>query len=527
MDATTPGPDTPLPTDVTTLQTMVHQLRGRVAELDATVADLRARLDALQAKLDSALSVAFGRRSERARRPRRVGGDEGPRPKRHEHGRSLLPEHLERRIVTHDLTDAEKVCPCCGTPRTCIGEQTAEQLDCDPIPFFVLRTVRRTYACRRCDPTAVPPEDRIHTAGLGAVGPIPKGLCGPGLLAHVLTAKFADHIPLHRLVGVIARGGVAVAESTLGDWVRQSADLLKPLHGLMHRRLLLSRVIWTDDTRSRYAVPGRDTMPSGHFWVAIGDAAAPFTVFDFTTGYSADGPGRFFAGFRGYLQADCLQQYETLFATTGIRHVACWAHARRKFLDAGEVAKPAVEFIRRLYQIERAMPPPDTPEHVDRRKAIRRAESVPILEALKGWLDTESSTALPRSSLGTAIAYVRNHWPAFVRYTEEGYLSIDNNRSERALRSIAVGRNNWKFVGAASAGERAAIHYTIIGTCRHLGLDPFAYLRDVLPALHALGDTPMPEQLGRLLPDAWASRRPPAHPPAEPPARVWTGNDPG
>lgn len=170
-----------------------------------------------------------------------------------------------------------------------------------------------------------------------AVGPIPKGLCGPGLLAHVLTAKFADHIPLHRQVGVIARAGVAVAESTLGDWVRQSADLLTPLYELMHRRVLLSRVIWTDDTRGRYAVPGRDTMPHGHFWVAVGDAAAPFTVFDFTTGYSADeGPVRFFDGFRGYLQADCLKQYEAVFAAGGVRHVACWAHARRKLLDAGD-----------------------------------------------------------------------------------------------------------------------------------------------------------------------------------------------
>jgi transposase len=512
MDA---GPADPLPTDVPTLHGMVRQLLGRVAELDAAVADLQARLDALQAKLDSALAVAFGRRSERARRPRPAGDDGGPRPKRHEHGRSPLPDHLERRVVTHDLTDAEKVCPCCGTMRTCIGEQAAEQLDCDPVPFFVRRTVRKTYACRRCDPAAVPQEDRIRTAGPGAVGPIVKGLCGPGLLAHVLTAKFADHIPLHRQVGVIARAGVAVAESTLGDWVRRSADLLKPLYDLMHRRVLLSRVIWTDDTRGRYAVPGRDTMPSGHFWVAVGDAAAPFTVFDFTTGYSADeGPVRFFDGFRGYLQADCLKQYEALFAAGGVRHVACWAHARRKLLDAGDAATPAVEFVRRLYRVERGLPPPDTPEHLDRRKSIRRAESVPVLDGLKGWLDATSVTALPKSSLGTAVAYVRNHWAAFVRYTEEGYLSIDNNLSERTLRAIAVGRNNWKFVGSASAGVRAAVHYTITGTCRHLGLDPFAYLRDVLPALHALGDAPTPEQLRDLLPDAWAAKRHATYPSA-------------
>lgn len=153
MDA---GPVDPLPTDVPTLHGLVRQLRGRVAELDATVADLKVRLDALQAKLDSALSVAFGRRSKWAEQSP-PAGDDGPRRNRHEHGRSPLPDHLERRVVTHDLTDVENLCPCCGTPRTCIDEQAAEQLDCDPIQFFVLRAVRRTYACRRCEPSAALP----------------------------------------------------------------------------------------------------------------------------------------------------------------------------------------------------------------------------------------------------------------------------------------------------------------------------------------------------------------------------------
>lgn len=327
-------------------------------------------------------------------------------------------------------------------------------------------------------------------------------------MAFVLTSKFADHLPLSRQEGIIARSGVKVSENTLGDWVRQAATLLKPLRDLMHRRVLKACVVWTDDTRSRYAEVGHDTMPKGYFWVAIGDTAAPFTVFDFTKGHSTkEGPEPFFEGFKGYVHADGLKQYATLFAKEGVWHVACWAHARRKFLEAGEPAKPTLKFIGELYGIERGLPPPDTPEHIAQRKATRLAESVPILESLKAWLESESKDALPKSPLGMAIGYVLSRWEAFVRYTEDGRLSVDNNLSERTLRAIALGRQNWKFVGSAASGANAAIHFTVVGSCRHLGIDPFGYLRDVLPKLHELGANPKDEQLTELLPDAWARRR--------------------
>ena len=200
----------------------------------ARVQKLRAENAALQAKLDAALKRRFGRRSERRAPPPAA---EKPPRRRDEHGRSPLPEHLERREVVHDLTEAEKLCPCCGRSRACIGARTAEQLDLEPARFFVLRTVKKSYACRHCDPTAVPAGQRIQTAGPSQVGPIPKGMCGPGLLAHAITAKFADHTPLHRLAGQLARSGVAIARSTLGDWLAAAADLLSPLHLLMHQRL--------------------------------------------------------------------------------------------------------------------------------------------------------------------------------------------------------------------------------------------------------------------------------------------------
>jgi transposase len=508
MDATssttlpTPVAEESLPNDVATCHQIIRTLRSRVVELEAKVEQLEAKLDAL-------LKRSLASRSERSKAARKANRDTEAKPEKkcRPHGRAALPAHLERREIIHDLTDDQKKCPCCGQQRVCIGTHSVEQLDCDPIPFFVRKTTRKTYVCQTCHPSEVPAKQWSVTSGPATVGPISKGVCGPGLLAFVLTSKFADHLPLSRQEGIIARSGVKVSENTLGDWVRQAAALLKPLRDLMHRRLRKATVIWTDDTRSRYAEVGRDTMPKGYFWVAIGDTTAPFTVFDFTTGHSAkEGPERFFEGFEGYFHADGLKQYATLFAKEGVWHVACWAHARRKFLEAGESAKPALKFIGQLYGIERGLPPPDTPEHIAQRKATRLAQSVPILDVLKVWLEAESKDALPKSPLGVAIGYVLNRWEAFVRYTEDGRLSADNNLSERTLRAIALGRANWKFMGNAASGSNAAIHFTVVGSCRHLGIDPFAYLRDVLPKLHELGANPKDEQLTELLPDAWSRR---------------------
>lgn len=500
--AAAPAPDdAPLPTDVPTLHAMVRDLR---AELAAT----RAELAEVKGKLDRLLAVSF-RRSERVKRARTPppDADRPPRP-RHRHGRSPLPDHLERVTTTHDLTAPERACPCCGTERVRIGEQTAEQLDCDPVRYFVRRTIRVSYACRRCDPTTVSPDERVTTAGPSTVGPIAKGLCGPGLLAYTLTSKYADHLPLNRLAGVIARSGVTVSTSTLGDWVRQAAELLTPLCQWMHRRVLAAPVLWTDDTRVSVRVPGRKSTATGHLWVTVGAPPAPYTTFHFTRGYAAaDGPDQFLNGYTGFVHADCLAQYDNAF-TAGARHVACWAHARRKLLDAGEVAAPAVKLVGRLYRIERALPPPDTPDHLARRAEVRATHAVPILNDLHAWLTTAAATALPKSPLGEATRYVLTRWEAFTRYTTDGRLSLDNNLAERTLRAVAVGRANWTFVGSAEAGHWAATHYTVVGTCRHLGIDPFAYLRDVLPKLHALGDRPADDQLTPLLPDRWIADRP-------------------
>jgi transposase len=515
MDASSLPPEVPLPDDVASLQRMVRELLAEVTRLRAENADLKG-------KLDAALKHRFGCRSER--RPPRRPADEEERPaaRRDEHGRGVLPEHLQRREVVHDLTEAEKLCPCCGRPRACIGTQTAEQLEMEPARLFVLRTVKKSYACPHCDPSAVPAELRLQTAGPEQVGPIAKGLCGPGLLAHVITAKFADHTPLHRLAGQLARTGVRVARSTLGDWLAGAADLLLPLYELMHQRLLLSRVIHGDDTWAKLRLAGADRTKKAHLWACIGDADYPYVVFDFTADYTADGPETFLADYRGYLQADALAQYEGLYGADKIKHVCCWAHARRKFVAAAEGgderAEPALGWIRRLYAIERDLPPlllpSDEPralaqrqEREEQRQQSRQQQAEPVLAELKQWLLQQQPQALPKSALGQAIGYALNHWEALVRYLECGYLSIDNNLSERTLRAIALGRNNWGVLGSEAGGKTAAVLYTLVATCKHLSIDPWAYLREALPGLFALGEKPTAEQLLPWLPDRWLLQR--------------------
>ena len=274
-----------------------------------------------------------------------------------------MPEHLERREVVHDLTEAEKLCPCCGQPRVCIGEQTAEQLDLEPATLLraadrqedlrlpALRPgggARRSNACR-------PP-------GRPQVGPIAKGLCGPGLLAHVITAKFADHTPLHRLAGQLARSGVDVARSTLGDWLAAAADLLAPLYLLMHQRLLLSRVIHGDDTGGEAARGGADRTRKAHLWVCIGDADYPYVVFDFTADYTAAGPERFLERLQGLppgrrpgpVRRAVRRRTRSSTSAAG-RTPAASSWRRRRARTSGPSA--ALELIGQLYAIERELPP--------------------------------------------------------------------------------------------------------------------------------------------------------------------------
>jgi hypothetical protein len=267
-----------------------------------------------------------------------------------------------------------------------------------------------------------------------------------------------------------------------------------------------SRAIQTDDTPVPILDPGSRRTRTGHLWVYLGDAGHPYAVFDFTPTYSGDGPKAWLGDYAGYVQADALKQYDNLFDRGPPRpvEVGCLAHARRKFHDARASdparAHEALARIRRLYDIEADIKSLDD----DGRRAARRARARPVVDALFAWLEEQRGSVLPKSPMGVAIGYALGNRAALSRYTEAGFLQIDNNASERALRAVAVGRKNYLSAGSDAGGRSAAVLYSVVGTCRRLGLDPFAYLRDTfgrIPSLQVGG-------LDEFLPDRWAAGRP-------------------
>jgi transposase len=521
------------------LQAEQAQHKQQIAELLTELARLRQDNAELRGKVDAAARQRFGRSSER--RPRTTLGQDKTKRKRHRHGRSRLPANLERRTEIHDLTDAEKPCPCCGKMRECIGTQESEQLDMQPAQFFVRHIVKKTYACADCSKSSLPSDQRFQTASAGPVGPLPGSRCGPGLLAHIIVAKYADHTPLHRLVGQLERSGVRLCDSTLGDWVAQAARLLEPLVELMRKRVLLCRVIHTDDTPVLVRLVGAKGTIQGHLWVYIGDLDHRYVVFDFTENYKKDGPHDFLKGYTGYVQADALAQYEGLYGADKAKHCCCWAHARRGFIETvasgDERGNAALDLIGQLYGIEDNLPElimpladgQDQPARLLReqeRQKLREAHSKAVLAELKKWLDEQRPVALPKSPLGKAIGYCLNNWEALERYVEQGYLAIDNNLSERTLRVVGLGRNNWVALGSKAGGKTAAVLYTVVQTCRYQGIDPYAYLKEALVGLYQLGEKPTEQQLQEWLPERWKQRSQKSGPPvgvATGPVPVATG----
>jgi transposase len=413
---------------------------------------------------------------------------------RNGHGRRRLPENLPRHRTEYHPTPEERVCRGCSAALKRIGEEVSEQLEYVPASLFVREHARIKYACPHCQENVV--------IGSMPVQPIDKGMPGPGLLAHVLTSKYNDHLPLNRLEGIFQRHGVELSRSTLCDWVAASAALLEPLVQVMKTEVLASRKIHTDDTTVPVLDKNRETTKTGRLWVYVGDCAHEHVVFDYTPDRSRDGPMRFLDGFKGYLQADAYAGYDAVYAGRQVIEVACWAHTRRKFFDAMKSdavrSRVALAKIRELYGIEKRGR--DLAE--TERSALRTREAKPLLEGFKAWLDAEATKVLPKSPMGEAIGYARAQWVALTRYLDDGLLEIDNNQAERALRRVAVGRKNWMFAGSDEGGRRAAIVYSLIASCAALKIDPYAYLRDVLERLPACS-TQDRATLRSLTPKAW------------------------
>ena len=406
--------------------------------------------------------------------------------------RRPLPEHLPREVAMHQ--PPEEACPSCGGGLTKLGEDASEMLEYVPARFKVIRHVRPKLSCGKCD-AIVQAEAPSR--------PIARGLAGPGLLAHVLVSKYADHLPLYRQAEIYAREGVELERSTLADWVGSTSELVKPLHEALRKYVMSDRKVHADDTPVPVLAPGNGKTKLGRLWAYVrddrpaGDVAAPAVWFAYSPDRRGEHPHRHLADFKGTLQADGYAGFNRLYDSGRIQEAACWAHVRRKIFDlhaahASPITTEALERIGSLYAIESEI----RGRSPDERQRERHIRSRPLLTSLQQWFK-ESLTKLSRKSeTAAAISYALGRWAALVRYCDDGLLEIDNNAAERSLRAVALGRKNYLFAGSDTGGERAAAIYSLIGSAKLNGLDPEAYLTNVLTRIadHAIN------QIHELLP---------------------------
>jgi transposase len=495
-----------LPDDPALLKEMIRELLASLHQQQGRIAELQQRLDVLlrrlygkrSERLDPAQQFLFGQAEEAPPAPLTAAKPAPGKPRRGKPVRRPLPKDLPREKVIHELPLAERLCPCCHQERACIGEEVSEQFDYRPACLFILEHIRKKYACQHCCEhvaiAAKPPQ------------PIDKGIPGPGLLAHVIVSKYADHLPLYRQQRILSRQGALFSRSTLGGWLSAAAALLKPIVELMKKRILQGKVINSDDTPVRVQQLKGKTK-EGRFWIYIGDKDHPHTVYQYKPGRSQDDPKEFLKDFTGYLQVDAWSGLDILFSTGKIIEVGCWAHARRHFYDARESdparAHQALGWIRELYAVEAKAKGLSAEE----RQKLRQAESKPILLKFKKWLDEQQPKVLPKSAMGKAIGYALGQWQALLVYLQDGDLGIDNNSSERGFRGVAVGRRNWLFLGSDEGGDTAAVLFSVIASCQQVGAEPFEYLREVLAELPKLGRKPKDEDLHWWLPDEWQKRK--------------------
>jgi transposase len=387
-----------------------------------------------------------------------------------------LPGHLRREV--HTQLPEHKDCPECGGSLRKMGEDISEMLEYVPASFLVIRHVRPKLSCARCACVLQAP---------APARPIARGMAGPGLLAHVLTAKFSDHLPLYRQSQIYAREGIDLDRSTLARWAGEASHLLTPLVEVLRRYVMKTDKLHADDTPLPVLTPGSGKTKTGRFWTyvrdnrAAGDNMPPAVWFSYSPDRKGEHPQRHLAEFRGILQADAYSGFNKLYQDGSIQEAPCMAHIRRKFYDLMEahhspVATEAVERIRALYQIEREIrgrPP-------NERREVRNARARPLLESMRHWLEASLSKLPRKSETAVAIRYALALWNALLRYCDDGRIELDNTAAERALRPVVVGRKNYLFAGSDSGAERAAVFYSLIGSAKLNGLDPEAYLRYVL-----------------------------------------------
>ena len=513
-------PEIELPTDLAAAHALILELHAECHELRGQYEDVKHQLDQMARRM-------YGRRSEQldpaqlqmafaALRAEMGAWAAAPveAPPEHPakapstrpgHGRRPLPPNISRETRVIEPEACDLICACCGKAKVRIGEERAEQLDYVPAKFQVIETVRPKYACSKC-------KDGV-TVALAPRGPIHKGLATAGLLTHVIVSKYVDHTPLSRLTTIFNRLGVDIPRQTLCGWVEKIHVLLGPVEQAQWRSILSSHVLGADETPVNVLEEGRKQCAKGYLWCYAGDQDE--VAFDFSMGRGSDTPMRALAEYvEGVLVCDAYAGYDQFErAHAGVVRTGCLAHARRKVYEAKdqdpERALILLALFRLLYDVEekiRTAPCVIEAQRPALALAMRREESVKVMDQIKEHVERYKAEVLPKSPMGKAVGYFSNQSTYLSRFLEDGAIPIDNNRVERQIRPIAIGRANWTFIGSEDAGPWAARLYGLMGTCRMQGINPYTWLRDVLERVR---DHP-PDRMAELTPRLWKLARAPA-----------------
>ncbi|RBP33579.1 transposase [Eoetvoesiella caeni] len=403
--------------------------------------------------------------------------------------RAALPEHLPR--VEHRHEPNSTTCQC-GCQLQRIGEDVSEKLDYTPGLFTVERHIRGKWVCKKCETLTQAPVP-AHV--------IDKGMASTGLLAQVLVAKYADHLPLYRQERIFERAGMKLSRSTMAEWVGVCGVQLQPLADALRQAILAHRVVHADETPVQMLKPGTKKTHRAYLWAYAPGAFEELraVVYDFTEGRAGEHARHFLGDWQGSLLCDDYGGYKACF-TQGITEIGCMAHARRKFFDLhvsakSQLAEQALQYIGQLYEVERQVKDLTTEE----RRRRRQEQAKPVADALHAWMRAQRERVPDGSATAKALDYSLKRWVALTRYLDDGQLPIDNNWIENQIRPIAIGRSNWLFAGSLRAGKRAAAAMTLIQSAKLNGLDPYAYLKDVLTRL----PTQPASRIDELLPHNW------------------------
>ena len=407
-------------------------------------------------------------------------------------------DHLPLIEQVYEMTDELCKCPACQSDREKIGSAISYTVEYIPGSLVRIRHVQHKYACRRCEQNGYNPNITLANKTNGS--PIDKGMPGPSLLAHIVTSKFADYLPLHRLESMFAREGFELDRSTMCVWMADVARLVRPLYDRMVRRVLQSHVLATDDTVMPLQHPGR--TKKARMWIYQGDDSQPYNVFAFTLGRTRDGPAAFLKDFNNTLLADAYGGYDGIVLEKELPRAGCWAHARRKFIEcqasAPEAAQTILHLIGRLFALESRL----KNVYADERLRARQAEAVPLLDGLHAMMLEQKAKLLPKHPLCEAVQYALNQWSALTLFMTDPAVPIHNNLAEQQMKRIALLRKNALFVATPNGGDTAAILSTLTSTCRRHDINPQAYLTQLLASIP---DTPIGE-LDPWLPDEWKKR---------------------